>query len=144
MTTVCQRRLDTNLAIHFRPVRVGWVANGALTIEQPLDEYTWTEHFYAELDPEIEPVVRLLNQRGVLTLESCQGGAGHGYGYPTVLFSGDRDMATSVRELVRERRRKPLFSRGDPIWELTLHHPEHRKLSISKRIVRMIKLAIGL
>ena len=121
------------------------------TTESPY-EYLWTEQFYQELDPEIEPIVRLLNQHGVLTLESCQGGPGHSYGYPTVLFDGERDTARQVRKLAREHGLRPirlhlkkiLFYPIKPFWKLTLHHPEHRKLTINQRIWCMLKFAIGL
>ena len=42
------------------------------------------------IDPGIVRAVRLLNERGVETFESCQGGDGHCYPEPTVRFYGDR------------------------------------------------------
>ena len=40
------------------------------------------------LDPKIEPIVRVLQEHGVHTVQSCQGGEGHSYDKPTVEFSG--------------------------------------------------------
>ena len=124
---------------------------GLPTTGRPTHECRWTEQLYTELDPDIEPVVRLLNEHGVLTLESCQGGRGHAYGYPTVLFSGGRDTVSKVRELVEEhglrpirvRRKRRLFRQMAPFWQLTMHHPAHRKLSMTQRIWSIIKLASG-
>lgn len=42
------------------------------------------------IDPGIVRAVRLLNERGIETFESCQGGDGHCYPEPTVRFHGDR------------------------------------------------------
>ena len=88
-------------------------------------ECRWTEQFYKILDPDIEPVVRLLHEHGVFTLESCQGGSGHAYGYPTVLFDGERDTARAVRKLAREHglrpirvnHQRPLFYPIKPFWK---------------------------
>jgi hypothetical protein len=45
------------------------------------------------MDPEIEPLVRLLNNGGFATIGSCQGGPGHEFSRPTVQVrrSGDLD-----------------------------------------------------
>ena len=112
----------------------------------------WSEPPYDNMDPEIVPVVRLLQEHGVMTLESCQGGPGHAYGYPTVLFDGERDTAKLVRQLTREHGLRPirihlrreLFYPIKPFWKLTLQHPPHRKLSINQRILCIAKFAIGL
>lgn len=41
-----------------------------------------------ELDPLIEPAVRILMAHGFKTFESCQGGQGHAFCEPTVRFEG--------------------------------------------------------
>lgn len=40
------------------------------------------------VDPLILPAVKLLNEHGFQTFESCQGGEGHCYDVPTVRFFG--------------------------------------------------------
>lgn len=42
------------------------------------------------IDPGIVRAVRLLNEGGVETFESCQGGDGHCYPEPTIRFHGER------------------------------------------------------
>jgi hypothetical protein len=42
------------------------------------------------IDAGIVRAVRLLNEFGIETFESCQGGDGHCYPEPTVRFHGDR------------------------------------------------------
>lgn len=37
-----------------------------------------------DIDPRIRPVVELLNDAGLRTISSCQGGEGHGFAAPTV------------------------------------------------------------
>ncbi len=41
-----------------------------------------------QLDPGIERAVRLLQEHGVETYESCEGGPGHSYPEPTIGFHG--------------------------------------------------------
>ena len=41
------------------------------------------------LDPGIRSAVVLLNEAGIETFESCEGGVGHAYAEPTVRFEGD-------------------------------------------------------
>lgn len=42
------------------------------------------------LDPGIKRYVEVLNDRGIETYESCEGGKGHSYPEPTIRFHGDR------------------------------------------------------
>jgi hypothetical protein len=42
------------------------------------------------LDKGIEHAVHILNDNGIDTFESCEGGEGHAYPEPTVRFHGDR------------------------------------------------------
>lgn len=41
------------------------------------------------IDPLIEPAVKILTEHGFKTFESCQGGEGHCFPEPTVRFSGN-------------------------------------------------------
>lgn len=41
------------------------------------------------LDPGIAEAVKILNQFGIETFESCQGGEGHSYPEPTIRFHGE-------------------------------------------------------
>ena len=47
--------------------------------------------FDPPLDPGIEKAVIILNQAGIETYESCDGGTGHAYPEPTIAFHGERD-----------------------------------------------------
>src|SRR5262245_31761272 len=48
------------------------------------------DHALKHLDKGIERAVLLLRERGIHTVESCEGGAGHAFPEPTVVFSGDK------------------------------------------------------
>ena len=41
-----------------------------------------------DLDPLIEPYVRILRRNGIETVQSCQGGEGHSFPRPTIRFTG--------------------------------------------------------
>ena len=85
--------------------------------------------FDPPLDPGIRRAVMVLNEAGVETFESCEGGPGHAYPEPTVRFHGDRysghaaltvalQAGLSVQEL---RRTWPVLD-GEPTgpyWEMT-------------------------
>jgi hypothetical protein len=43
-----------------------------------------------ELDPRIAPYVRVLQENGIETFDSCEGGPGHAMPEPTVRFHGPR------------------------------------------------------
>jgi len=43
-----------------------------------------------EVDSGIKKQVRILNDAGIDTFESCQGGKGHAYSEPSIRFHGDR------------------------------------------------------
>ena len=47
-------------------------------------------HYDPPLDAGIERAVRILNQAGIETYESCEGGSGHAYPEPTIRFHGER------------------------------------------------------
>jgi hypothetical protein len=81
------------------------------------------------LDPGIEPAVNALRDAGIETFESCEGGPGHAYYEPTVLFHGDRSeglraLAVAIRIGLRPfelRRVWPILD-GEatgPYWAIT-------------------------
>jgi hypothetical protein len=47
------------------------------------DKNNWREKMYAGVDPDIRQIVRILDQNGVETYESCAASGPHGKGYPT-------------------------------------------------------------
>lgn len=85
--------------------------------------------FDPPLDPGIYDAVVALQDSGVETFESCEGGPGHAYPEPTVRFHGDK--AAGLRALaialekglpVSELRRTWPVIEGEPTgpyWELT-------------------------
>jgi len=52
---------------------------------------TRTEPPWAELDPKIVPVVRVLWDAGFTPTASCEGGPGHVFGLPTVVLQAKTD-----------------------------------------------------
>lgn len=86
------------------------------------------------LDPGIEYAVRILNQGGIETYESCQGGAGHSYPEPTVRFHGDnsegfRAFAWAMRHGLKVVALRRVYDVIDgeltgPTWEMTFDRPE--------------------
>ncbi len=81
-----------------------------------------------ELDPGIVDHVRVLQEAGIETTESCQGGDGHAFPEPTVRFCGDnsegfRALAAAMQAQlpVSELRRVWSMQDGEPHgpeWEL--------------------------
>ncbi len=59
---------------------------------------SWTT---AAIDPLILPAVKILNNHGFETFESCQGGEGHCYHEPTVRFFGDEFSLIRAYETCR-------------------------------------------
>lgn len=45
---------------------------------------------YPSLDPKIAFPVQVLRENGIDTFESCQGGDGHCFKYPSIRFFGDK------------------------------------------------------
>ena len=81
------------------------------------------------LDPGIKRYVEVLNDRGIETYESCEGGKGHSYPEPTIRFYGDRTEGFRAFAIAQQhafpvyalRRTWPIVD-GDPTgpcWELT-------------------------
>ena len=83
------------------------------------------------LDPGIADFVAVLQEHGVETYESCEGGPGHTYPEPSIRFHGPR--AAGIKAFacaaesglpVFELRRVWRVEDGDltgPWWELTFH-----------------------
>jgi len=80
------------------------------------------------LDYNIKNAVLTLNENGIETFESCQGGRGHAYKEPTVRFEGDKAegfkaIAIAMQNGLRvsELRRVWDIIDGEPVgpfWEL--------------------------
>lgn len=52
-----------------------------------MSDTTYTDSI-GNVDPLIVPAVEILHKHGFHTIESCQGGDGHAYHEPTVIFDG--------------------------------------------------------
>ncbi len=84
-----------------------------------------------DLDAGIKPFVVILREAGIETFESCEGGAGHAYQYPTIKFHGHRDAgwlalhAAQVRGLpVMALQRSWMIIDGEPVgphWEMVFY-----------------------
>jgi hypothetical protein len=84
-----------------------------------------------ELDTGIVDFVRILQESGIETTESCQGGEGHTYPEPTVRFCGDNSegfralaVAMQAQLPVAELRRVWSMQGGEPTgpeWELVFY-----------------------
>lgn len=92
------------------------------------------KEFDPPLDPGIRRAVVILQEAGVETFESCEGGDGHSYPEPTVAFHGDRSeglraLAVAMRAglPVSALRRVWPIQDGEPTgpcWKITLTAPE--------------------
>jgi hypothetical protein len=81
------------------------------------------------LDAGIAHAVKILNDAGIETYESCEGGKGHSYPEPTVRFYGERHegfralaVAMSERLSVKSLRRVWIMHDDEPVgpdWEMT-------------------------
>ena len=88
-----------------------------------------TREFDPPLDPGIAPMVDALNDYGIETFESCQGGIGHSYPEPTVRFHGQPEEGLRAYATATERglpvdalRRTWVVTDGEltgPYWEMT-------------------------
>jgi hypothetical protein len=89
--------------------------------------------FDPPLDTGIARQVMILRAGGVETYESCQGGPGHSYKEPTVMFHGGRAegfraMAVALQHGLRVSNLKRVWRIEDgeptgPAWELTFWEP---------------------
>lgn len=95
--------------------------------------------FDPDLDPGIREAVLALNDAGIETFESCEGGEGHAYPVPTVRFYGDRSeglralaAALLAKLPVAELRRVWPVLDGEPTgpwWEMTFDYRPARPRS---------------
>ena len=86
-----------------------------------------------ELDKGIEVVVRTLQENGIRTYESCEGGEGHAYPYPAVRFEGlygdgFKALAIALEHMwpVRRINRIWQIEFGElvgPVWEIEFFRP---------------------
>jgi hypothetical protein len=84
---------------------------------------------HESLDPKIRRVVRPLNENGIETFESCDGGTGHAFYEPTVRFFGERSQGFKALSIAIEHglraselRRYYSIQDGEPVgphWEMT-------------------------
>src|SRR5689334_7287968 len=88
-----------------------------------------------KIDVGIEKAVRVLNDAGIETYESCEGGAGHAYSEPTVRFHGVPEAGW--------RALSTCLAHGLPVsslkrvWDiLDCHEPTgpHWEITFSKRV----------
>ncbi len=94
------------------------------------------DSFDPPLDAGIKQAVALLNEKGIETFESCEGGNGHSYPEPTVRFYGDRSEGFKAVAIVLQHalpvscvRRIWNINDGEPTgpyWEMVFS----RKLNI--------------
>ena len=85
--------------------------------------------FEPPLDKGIEKYVLILNEFGIETYESCQGGRGHAYPEPTIRFEGDRSEGFRALAIALQHglpvfnlRRLWYMVDGEPVgpvWEIT-------------------------
>ena len=92
--------------------------------------------FDPPLDPGIERAVILLNQAGIETYESCDGGEGHSYLEPTIAFHGNateffRAFAIATENGLKVSAIRRFWSIIDgeptgPTWEITFWEEQAR------------------
>ena len=91
------------------------------------------EYADGELDEGIASIVKVLQEHGVETFESCEGGEGHTFPEPTVRFHGEPSagfhalsVAMAIGLPVAALRRAWSYTNGEltgPHWELTFYSP---------------------
>ena len=92
------------------------------------------DHALNHLDKGIKRTVLILREHGIHTIESCQGGPGHSFPEPTVIFNGDkaegfRALSVALQyglKVGQLRRVWPVldYEPTGPYWELTFA-PNH-------------------
>lgn len=97
--------------------------------EHPLHTAVWADASYENLDPGIRFAVRALHAAGISTCQSCQGGTGHAYEYPSIdMVDGRAFEAMTVLE------RHGISVRGVlSIWRIQDGVPEDRVWRIELR-----------
>jgi len=110
------------------PREPGWREGPNLDLQS---DYAWAlEHFRGErIDPGIAHVVRLFMEHGIETRQSCQGGDGHAYPYPTVDIGRQpwkaldvaNDYGMPVMEITRSWRIEDGCPEDHPTWSIVFH-----------------------
>lgn len=73
------------------------------------------------LDSGIEEEVSILNDHGIETFESCEGGEGHAYPEPTVRFHGDKSEGFKALAIALQNGLKP--SKLGRVWDIIEEEP---------------------
>jgi hypothetical protein len=91
-----------------------------------------SKEYSPPLDKGIEREVEILNENGIETYESCEGGIGHSYPEPTVRFHGERSEGFKALAIALQNNLKPSNLRriwsiidgepDGPHWEMTFYH----------------------
>ncbi len=86
-----------------------------------------------KVDSGIRREVQILSENGIETIESCQGGKGHAFPEPTIVFSGTRDEGFKALAIalahdlkVYALRRTWRILEGEPVgpeWQMTFSPP---------------------
>ena len=86
-----------------------------------------------KVDEGIKPILKVLYEEGIETFESCQGGTGHAFPFPTVKFSGGISEGYRAFAIALQYDLRPLFLRRayyilnkelvGPEWEMTFVIP---------------------
>jgi hypothetical protein len=105
--------------------------NGTLELTPlfPLHTEAWADVDYEALDVGIRFAVRVLHAAGISTCQSCQGGEGHAYVYPSIDMTEARAfeaMAVLERYGIRVRDVSSIWRveggvPGEHIWRITLY-----------------------
>jgi len=104
--------------------------NMAEIVPEGLPELDWDD-----LDVGIRDRVRILRDAGVPTVQSCQGGTGHPYAYPTIEFAGTlatalKALAVALEHGMRIAKLKAVYSLlepglpSGPTWQLEFYADE--------------------
>ena len=59
-----------------------------MAVSDKLPYFIYMYNLPSNIDPLIRPAVKILNEHGFKTFESCQGGEGHAFLEPTIRFEG--------------------------------------------------------
>lgn len=73
------------------------------------------------LDRGIEEIVRILNENGIETYESCEGGSGHAYYEPTVRFYGDKSEGFKALDIALKNNLKVHALKR--VWDIIDNEP---------------------
>lgn len=85
--------------------------------------------YVPDIDPGIKHEVSILNQAGIETFESCEGGDGHEFLIPTIRFYGEKNegyraVAVAMQNGLKVTELRRVWSIIDselsgPFWEMT-------------------------